>query len=133
MINWDTLSLVYSTILDPIYKAKKKRNFVIRIRGVKHGRWNWYNYDSKGGYFVIVPDLRIGQFHRVIIHEFRHFVQDKILHVRISSDYEKLYYHHPIEIDARRFEYKGLHFVMRLYNRIEKQKKVFKKLGKYRE
>jgi len=133
MINWDTLSLVYSTILDPIYKAKKKRNFVIRIRGVKHGRWNWYNYDSKGGYFVIVPDLRIGQFHRVIIHEFRHFVQDKILHVRISSDYEKLYYHHPIEIDARRFEYKGLHFAMRLYNRIEKQKKVFKKLGKYRE
>ena len=132
-INWDTLSLVYSAILDPVYKAKKKRNFVIRIRGVKHGRWNWYNYDSKGGYFVIVPDLRIGQFHRVIIHEFRHFVQDKILHVRISSDYEKLYYHHPIEIDARRFEYKGLHFAMRLYNRIEKQKKVFKKLGKYRE
>jgi len=133
MINWDTLSLVYSTILDPIYKAKKKRNFVIRIRGVKNGRWNWYSYDSQGGYFVIVPDLRIGQFHRVIIHEFRHFVQDKILHVRISSDYEKLYYHHPIEIDARRFEYKGLHFARRLYNRIEKQKKVFKKLGKYRE
>ena len=83
MINWDTLSLVYSAILDPVYKAKKKRNFVIRIRGIKNGRWNWYNSDSKGGYFVIVSDLRIGQFHRVIIHEFRHFIQDKILHLSL--------------------------------------------------
>jgi len=132
MINWDTLSLVYSAILDPVYKAKKKRNFVIRIRGVKHGRWNWYNYDSEGAYFVILPKLRIGHFHSVIIYEFRHFIQDKILHIKITSDYEKLYYRHPIEIDARYFENKGLHFARRLYNRIEKQKKTFAILNEYR-
>ena len=131
-INWDTLSLVYSAILDPVYKAKKKRNFVIRIRGVKRGRWNWYNYDSDGAYFVIVPKLRIGQFHRVIIHEFRHFIQDKILHVPMTADYEKLYYRHPLEIDARYFENKGLHFARRLYNRIDKQKKIFAILNEYR-
>ena len=132
MINWDTLSLVYSAILDPVYKAKKKRNFVIRIRGVKHGTWNWYSYNSDGAYFVIALKLRIGQFHRVIIHEFRHFVQDKILHVPMTADYEKLYYRHPLEIDARYFENKGLHFARRLYNRIDKQKKIFAILNEYR-
>jgi len=132
MINWDTLSLVYSAILDPVYKAKKKRNFVIRIRGVKHGTWNWYSYNSDGAYFVIALKLRIGQFHRVIIHEFRHFIQDKILHVPMTADYEKMYYRHPLEVDARYFENKGLHFARRLYNRIEKQKKTFAILNEYR-
>jgi len=131
-INWDTLSLVYSAILDPVYKAKKKRNFVIRIRGVKRGTWNWYSYNSDGAYFVIALKLRIGQFHRVIIHEFRHFIQDKILHVPMTADYEKLYYRHPLEIDARYFENKGLHFARRLYNRINKQKKIFAILNEYR-
>ena len=130
-INWDTLSLVYSAILDTVYKSKKRRNYIIRVKLCK-GEWNWYSYDSIGGYINITKMKKIKNFHRVLLHEFRHWIQNKILHIRVTADYEKLYRKHPIEIDAMNFENKGLPYTIRLYNRIERQKKLFAKINEYR-
>lgn len=130
-VNWDTLSLVYSAILDTVYKVKKKRNHIIRVK-LCEGEWNWYTYDSKVGYINITKMKHVVTFHRVMLHEFRHFIQDKILHIPMPhKEYNRLYRKHPLEIDANNFENKSLHYAIRLYNRIEKQKQTFSKLNEY--
>jgi hypothetical protein len=131
-IDWDTLSLVYTVIFNTINTSKRKKSLKINIR-VSKAAYSYYSFNTKATSVSIVNWLTLRQFQSTLLHEFRHCVQDKILHITFKeSEYNNGYKTHPIEIDARNFELKSLPYLLRLYNRICKQKKLFTKLNEYR-
>ena len=130
-INWDTLSLVYTAILDTVYKRKKKRTWKMQVK-LTNRDYSWYCFVAKHPSISLTTDLNESMVHRVMLHEFRHFIQDKILKIPMQPvEYDRLYRKHPIEIDAVNYEIKGLPYAIRLYNRIQKQKTLFSKINDY--
>lgn len=138
LIDFDTLSLVYSLLYDSVYKGKKKRNYIIRI----------YTAASNHSYYAVQKgcNVRINMsdtidntktFHWVLIHEFRHFLQDKIYKIPFNKkNYDDStdlkYKSSPIEIDAVNYEHVALPKVLRLYNRLLKIKCTLRNVSDYK-
>jgi hypothetical protein len=76
------------------------------------------------------------QFHITLLHEFRHFCQDKAFRIPLTRKYyddrtEQRYLSSPAEIDADSFSLKNLNSVLNLYRRLLKFKKSTETYSKF--
>lgn len=134
----DALSLVYSVLFDSICKSKKKRNYRIYIK-MTAGISSYYTWQAGTNVRINLSDvlLTIDVFHQALLHEFRHFVQDKVFKIPLTKkNYdettEKSYMSSPVEIDAGYFEMMAYPRALRLYNRITKLKNQFREISGYK-
>jgi len=137
-LDWQSLSCVYSLLFDSVYKAQKKRNYIIRLI-ITTGTDSYYVFQSGKNVRINISEVIFNEitFHRTLLHEFRHFLQDKAFKIPITkSNYDettyKTYMRSPIEIDARAYEKLTLYKVTRAYNRMVKLKKIFSKISIYK-
>lgn len=132
-VDFDVLSCVYTTIFDANERVGKRRyHYVVNIRIVKD-KYSWYAYQTGTTVNLAISEIVDTElyFQRTLLHEFRHFMQDKIFKVRMTkANYDesdmKTYRTSPIEMDAQRFENEQLYKVLRLYQRILKAKSKLK-------
>lgn len=132
-IDFDVLSSVYTTIFDANARPSKRRfHYVVNIRLVKDN-YSWYAYQTGTTVNLAISENVDTElyFQRTLLHEFRHFMQDKIFKLRMTkSNYDEsdleTYRKSPIEVDCRRFENRQLYRVLRLYQRMVKVKSKFK-------
>ena len=137
-IDFDTLSLVYSLLYDSVYKGKKKRNYIIRIYTTASN--NSYYATQKGcNVRINISDtiVKTKTFQWVLLHEFRHFLQNKIFKIPFNKkNYDDStdlkYKSSPIEIDAVNYEHVALPKVLRLYNRLLKIKCTLRNVSDYK-
>jgi len=136
-IDFETLSLVYSLLFDSVYKARKKRNYTLYIKFVKKD-YSYYTFQP--GKFVYIKMSGVifddKQFHSTLLHEFRHFIQDKVFRIPLTKkNYDettlKSYLTSPVEADAEWFEMHSTPKVMKLYKRLLKLKTSLSKDCKY--
>jgi hypothetical protein len=137
-IDWQVLSCVYSLMFDSIYNVKKKRDYIIRLK-LTANIDSYYAFQAGRNVRINISELVFDQkiFYVTLLHEFRHFIQDKVFKIPITkANYDetsiKSYMRSPIEIDARAYERLTLLKVVNIYNRLVTLKKSFKRLGKYR-
>jgi hypothetical protein len=132
-LDFETLSLVYSLLFDSVYKAQKKRSYTLYIKFVKK---NYSYYTFQPGKFVYIKMSGIifneKNFHSTLLHEFRHFVQDKVFRIPLTKkNYDettlKSYLSSPVEADADWFEMHTTPKVIRLYKRLFKLKSLLAK------
>lgn len=123
-IDFQTLSLVFSLLFDNVYQVKKKRNFTINLK-LTAGIFSYYCFQSGRTVRMNISELIFDekQFHTTLLHEFRHFCQDKAFRIPLTRKYyddrtEQRYLSSPAEIDADNFSIMNLSSVLRLYNRM---------------
>lgn len=133
----ESLSLVYSLIFDSIYKCKKKRNYKIYIK-MTSGVFSYYTWQQGTNVRINISDIifNIDTFNSTLLHEFRHFCQDKIFKIPITKkNYNETttesYLMSPVEIDADNFERLSYPKTLKLYNKIVKIKQEFRQLFNY--
>jgi hypothetical protein len=138
-VDFNTLSLVYSIIFDSVYKVKRKRSYVLYLHETKYN-YSFYRFQS--GRFVRVHVSHIvknfKKMNSYLLHEFRHFMQDKIFKIPLTKkNYDestvKSYLGSPVELDADRFEMEMNEKVLKLYNNLITTKKQFYNHSKYKE
>ena len=127
-IDFRALSLVYSLLFDVVYKVKKKRTYFITLK-VTSGLDSYYCFQQGKHIRINISDVIFDekQLHLTLLHEFRHFVQDKAFHIPWSRKYyddrtEQTYMDSPAEIDADNFSIFAESKVLRMYNRMIKFK-----------
>ena len=137
-IDFRTLSLVYSLLFDSVYKVKKKRTFNITLK-VTSGLYSYYCFQQSRNVRINISDVIFDekQFHSTLLHEFRHFVQDKALHIPWSKKYyddstEEKYIASPSEIDADSFTIFTERKVLTLYKRMLKFKESISKFNVFK-
>ena len=137
-IDWQVLSCVYSLLFDSIYSAKKKRNYTIKLI-ISNGMDSYYVFQPGKNVRINISEVIFNEitFHRTLLHEFRHFIQDKVFKIPITrANYDetttKTYMQSPIEVDARAYEKLTLYKVTRAYDRLVTLKKGFNKVSKYK-
>lgn len=137
-LDMETLSSVYSILFDSIYDRQKKRDYKIHIR-MTAGVCSYYTWQVGSNVRINLSDVifDLDLFHRSLLHEFRHFVQDKVFRIPLSKkNYddttEKTYMSSPVEIDANYFESVTFPKVKRLYNRLNKIKKQLNLITGYK-
>ena len=136
--DWQALSCVYTLLFDSVYNVNKKRNYTIRLK-ITANIDSYYAFQAGRNVRINISELIFdqNQFHITLLHEFRHFIQDKVFKIPVTkANYDettfKTYLRSPIEIDARSYEKLTLSKVIRTYNRLVTVKKSFKKLSKYK-
>ena len=137
-VDFDTLALVYSILYDTLYKGQKKRNFTISIYTTA-GLYSYYRWQKGSNVRINISELifDVKTFHRALIHEFRHFLQDKIFKLPLTKkNYDdstlQKYAASPVEIDADNYEAFVLPKAMRLYNRLLRAKVTIGKVSDYK-
>jgi hypothetical protein len=138
-IDFNTLSLVYSLLFDTIYKVSKKRSFNITLK-LTSGVYSYYCFDQIGSNVRInISEVIFDEkeFHLVLLHEFRHFCQHKVLKIPWSRKYyddrtEESYIKSPSEIDADNFAFISEFKVLRMYKRMVKFKKSLSHLNAFK-
>lgn len=137
-IDFDTLSLVYSILYDSVFKGVKKRNYTLNIV-ITAGEYSYYAWQKGQNVRVNISELIFDApaFHRALLHEFRHFLQDKIYKIPLTiKNYntatQYTYINSPVEIDANNFEDMVYYKAMRLYSRMLKAKTNFSKVTGYK-
>ena len=91
-INWNTLSLVYSALFDTVYKRKKKRVYKIYVKHRPEDDYSYYTFDAKHPCITMLLGLSCRQFHATFLHEFRHFIQNKVMKIQFGErEYAKTY------------------------------------------
>jgi len=123
-IDFETLSVVFSLLFDNVYKVKKKRNFTINLK-LTSGIFSYYCFQTGSTVRMNISDVIFDekQFYTTLLHEFRHFCQDKAFRIPLTRKYyddrtEQRYLASPAEIDADNFSVMTLPTVLRLYNRM---------------
>lgn len=123
-IDFATLSLVFSLLFDNVYEVKKKRNFTINLK-LTAGFYSYYCWQKGRTVRMNISEIIFDekQFHITLLHEFRHFCQDKAFRIPLTRKYyddrtEQRYLSSPAEIDADNFSIMNLSSVLRLYNRM---------------
>ena len=123
-IDFRTLSLVYSLLFDNVYKVKKKRVFNLNLK-LTTGMFSYYRQQRGSNIRINISELIFDdkQFHITLLHEFRHFVQDKALHIPWTRKFydDRTAYKYmmsPVEIDADNYSLCSASKVVRLYNRM---------------
>jgi len=136
-IDFNTLSLVYSLLFDSIYKVKKKRNYTIYLKIVKKD-YSYYSFQPGKFVYICISGIIFDekQFHSTLLHEFRHFCQDKVFRIPMTKkNYDettfKSYLTSPIEVDAGWYEMITVPKVKRLYKRLTKLKNTLEKNSRY--
>lgn len=136
-IDFQTLSLVYSILFDNVYKVKKKRNFTINLK-LTAGIFSYYCFQTGNTVRMNISEIIFDQkqFHVTLLHEFRHFCQDKAFRIPLTRKYyddrtEQRYLSSPAEIDADSFSLKNLNSVLNLYRRLLKFKKSTETYSKF--
>ena len=130
-IDFEILSCVYTILFDSVYKVKKRRNFkidIVKVAGIN----SYYMFQAGTDIKIRISEVirNDAEFHTCLLHEFRHFVQDKVFKIPLTkANYDestdKSYHHSPVEIDARHYEKVTYSKVMQLYNRLSKFKNYF--------
>lgn len=137
-IDYHSLSLVYSLLYDSACISKRRKNFDIYIC-TSNGDCSYYNWRWPFNVKLYIShhttSLRV--FHAAMLHEFRHFLQDNIFKIPLSKrTYDETthnsYMASPVEIDARAYEKQLLSKVIRLYERLNKQKENIKYISSYK-
>lgn len=137
-IDFEVLSSVYSLICNSLDKRKKKSYFIVHLI-LREGDYSYYNWQTGTIVDLFLSDYikTEANFHATLLHEFRHFIQDRIFNIPLtkknySEKTYKMYIQCPIEVDARKFEKKFSNKIMRLYNRLKKCKEDVKYNGGYK-
>jgi hypothetical protein len=127
-------------ICNILYTSNKtnKRNYTIHVKGVK-GSECQYQRGARGRLTIkIVTNLKNdSSFIKYFLHEFRHFLQDKIFHVVFDdttyndATYED-YINSPLEVDVKNFLDDHLTNSCKLYGKMKifKDKLLTSKTGK---
>jgi hypothetical protein len=130
-IDFQIMSSIFSTIFDTVYKSKKKRNHTINIK-MAAGLNSYYKFQAGTNNKIHISDIifREDIFVSTLLHEFRHFVQDKVFRIPLTKkNYDetttKSYMNSPVEIDATTFEQTFLCRVLEMHNKQKKDKKFF--------
>ena len=132
------MSGIFSTIFDTVYKSKKKRNHIIAIR-MAAGLNSYYRFQAGTNNKIHISDVifREDIFVSTLLHEFRHFIQDKVFRIPLTKkNYDetttKSYMNSPVEIDATTFEQTFLCRVLEMHSKQKKDKKFFESNCKYK-
>lgn len=137
-IDYHTLSLVYTLLYDSACTSKRRKTFNINIC-ISNGEYSYYNwrwpFNTKLHISHRTSSVRV--FHAALLHEFRHFLQDNVFRIPLSKKtYDESthnsYMASPVEIDARAYEKQLLSKVIRLYERLNKQKENIKYISGYK-
>jgi hypothetical protein len=136
-IDFDTLSIVYSMIYDSCHKGKVKRNYTINIV-ISSGIYSYYKYQTGKHVRINISDLvnTVPYFQQTLLHEFRHFLQDKVLKIpytraNYDDSTDKSYLESPLEIDACNYEDNAFPKVLRIYDQLVKSKADLASIAKY--
>ena len=140
-IDFYILSLVYSLLYDSSCISKRRKNFEIELRHAR-GQFSFYYWRLNGWEYnarlnISSNDQSERQFHSSLLHEFRHFIQDNVYKIPFSKKtYDEstndTYMASPVEIDARAYEKQLLSKVIRMYERLNKQKKNVMPISVYK-
>lgn len=137
-IDFQIMSGIFSTIFDTVYKSKKKRNHIIAIR-MAAGLNSYYRFQAGTNNKIHISDVifREDIFVSTLLHEFRHFIQDKVFRIPLTKkNYDetttKSYMNSPVEIDATTFEQTFLCRVLEMHSKQKKDKKFFESNCKYK-
>jgi hypothetical protein len=138
-IDFESLSLVFSACFDTVYKVKKKRNFTIHLK-LTAGEYSYYAFQQGSNVRINISELVFGDtnFVEILLHEFRHFVQDKAFKVPFTKSYyddstEEKYLNSPCEIDADDFVVKSSKDIFKIYKKINKFKKAISAYNKFKK
>ena len=89
---------------------------------------------------INISELVFGDtnFVEILLHEFRHFVQDKAFKVPFTKSYyddstEEKYLNSPCEIDADDFVVKSSKDIFKIYKKINKFKKAISAYNKFKK
>jgi hypothetical protein len=137
-IDFQIMSGIFSTIFDTVYKSKKKRNHIIAIK-MAAGLNSYYRFQAGTNNKIHISDIifREDIFVSTLLHEFRHFIQDKVFRIPLTKkNYDetttKSYMNSPVEIDATTFEQTFLCRVLEMHSKQKKDKKFFESNCKYK-
>jgi hypothetical protein len=137
-IDFRSLSLVYSLLFDNVYKAKKKRTYNLSLK-LTAGEYSYYTQQQGRNIRINISELIFDekQFHLTLLHEFRHFVQDKALRIPWTRKFydDRTVYKYmmsPAEIDADNFSEKSVSKVICLYKRMVKFKSTVEDLSNFK-
>jgi len=138
VVDFDVLSAIYSLMYDSFSKSKRKIDYVITLKYTKGG-WSYYDFQKKRRNIRINISEDISStnvFQATVLHEFRHFVQDRIFKVSWGmEEYDDStlfsYKNSPAEVDALTFDKLLGRKVIRLHNRMKKVKSEYKKFDRY--
>jgi hypothetical protein len=136
-VDFDVLSSIYSLLYSTY--AIKSANYVIILKATA-GKWSFYSKQKHRKRVkinisdnVLSPTL----FQTTLLHEFRHFLQDRVMHVPwTAEEYDdstyKTYKKSPSEVDAMFFDKSLGRRMVRLHDKLRKMKVVWKKYEKYK-
>jgi hypothetical protein len=138
VVDFDVLSAIYSLMYDSLKKSKRKIDYIITLKMTKGG-WSYYDFQEKRRNIRINISEDISSsnvFQATLLHEFRHFVQDRIFKVSWGlkeyddSTFEK-YKNSRSEIDALTFDKLLGRKITRLHNKLKKTKATWKNFDTY--
>lgn len=127
-IDFRVLSLVYSILFDNCCNLTRKRNYTLTLKSTV-GLYSYYSFQRGTNIRINISEVIFDekQFHDTLVHEFRHFLQDKALHIPWNRKFyddttDVKYLASPAEIDADNFAFLVTSKVKRMYNRLVKFK-----------
>ena len=136
-IDFETLSLVFSILFNNVYKVKKKRSFIINLK-LTAGIFSYYCFQPGRTVRMNISEVIFDekQFYTTLLHEFRHFCQDKAFRIPLTKKYyddrtEQRYLASPAEIDADSFSINNLNSTLNLYRRLLRFKKSTEMYSKF--
>ena len=100
---------------------------------------SYYKFQAGTNNKIHISDIifREDIFVSTLLHEFRHFIQDKVFRIPLTKkNYDETtdssYLNSPVEIDATMFEQTILCRVLEMHSKQKKDKKFFMKNGDYK-
>lgn len=128
--------MVYSLLLSSVEKGKKKQSKIYTINLYSSKKGNSYYY-FKQNHITLGSDVQtLRAFHVSLLHEFRHFCQDRCLKIPFTvKNYNEAthltYMNSPIEIDANNYTSYNIARVMQYYKRIVSLRNKFAEFRDY--
>jgi hypothetical protein len=135
-IDFKSLSMVYSLLLSSVEKGKKKQSKIYTINLYYSKKTSSYYY-FKRDHITFGSDVQTTRaFHVSLLHEFRHFCQDRCLKIPFTvKNYNdatySTYMNSPIEIDANNYTTNNIARVMQYYKRIVSLRNKFAEFSDY--
>ena len=124
-VDFDVLAQICNTYFDAI--SNNPREYVLNIIGVPEETC-FYVSTNKSIYIKIFVKLKgEGKFLSYFLHEFRHFIQDKGLHIQFNKkNYDETttysYMNSPLEVDVRLFVKENKTKFVTLYKKTKHEK-----------
>jgi hypothetical protein len=135
-VDFKSLSMVYSLLFSSVENRPKKVNKLHTIKIYLSRKQSSY-YFFKRDYITIGNEVQTERsFHTCLLHEFRHFCQDRCLKIPFNkSTYNdatfSTYMASPLEIDANNYTVFNQARVIQFYKRLKSLKSKFAELSVY--